>query len=91
MKYQLVFSEQSKEDLLRLKRSEPLAFKKASVLLKELMEHPTIGSGRPERLKGDRPGQWSRRISKKHRLVYEILEYKVLVYILSAYGHYNDK
>lgn len=91
MKYELVFSEQSKLDLSRLKRSEPAAFKKAAILLQELMAHPIYGTGHPEPLSGSRNGQWSRRISQRHRLVYEIVDTKILVYVLSAYGHYDDK
>ena len=59
--------------------------------LAELQEHPRTGTGKPELLSGDRAGQWSRRISQKHRLVYEIEETIVKVDILSAYGHYEDK
>lgn len=81
MRYELVFSTQSKEDLARLKKNEPKGFKKVSQMLLELMEHPTTGTGKPEKLKGNRSGQWSRRISQKHRLIY----------ILSAWGHYSDK
>jgi Txe/YoeB family toxin of toxin-antitoxin system len=36
--------------------------------------HPTSGTGKPEALRGDRKGQWSRRITKEHRLIYEIHE-----------------
>jgi len=90
MIYELIFSRQAKEDLSKLKKSEPQAFKKASKLLLELVEHPTTGSGKPEMLKGNRSGQWSRRISQKHRLVYEIHEEKIDVFILSSYGHYDD-
>lgn len=89
--YQLIFSRQAKDDLSRLKKDEPQAFKKVSKLLGELVDHPFSGSGKPEALKGNRSGQWSRRISQKHRLVYEVIENEVLVYILSSYGHYNDK
>lgn len=91
MKYELIFSDQSKDDLSRLKKDEPQAFRKARKMLLELMDHPTTGTGRPELLKGSRSGQWSRRISQKHRLVYEILDTKILIYILSAWGHYDDK
>jgi len=42
-------------------------------------------------LSGDRAGQWSRRISQKHRLIYMIDNEKVIVLLLSAYGHYDDK
>jgi toxin YoeB len=42
-------------------------------------------------LKGQPEGRWSRRISQKHRLVYRIFDTEVLVLVLSAYGHYDDK
>ena len=60
-------------------------------LEKELMEHPKTGTGKPEPLGGNRVGQWSRRITKKHRLVYEIHDKEVVVIVLTAYGHYDDK
>lgn len=89
--YTLVFAPQAIEDLSKLKKSEPAAFKKAGKLLAELQEHPKVGTGKPEPLSGDIAGQWSRRISQKHRLVYEIEETVVKVDVLSAYGHYEDK
>jgi len=81
----------AEEDMIRLRRSEPKAFNKALDLLDELMEHPRTGTGHPEPLSGDRAGQWSRRITLKHRLVYEIRETEVVVLVLTAYGHYDDK
>ena len=89
--YRIVYSEKSQEDLAKLRHNEPAAHKKAVKLLKELMEHPRTGTGHPEQLKGDRSGQWSRVITKKHRLIYEIFETEVHVDVLSAYGHYDDK
>jgi len=91
MIYQIIFSPTAEKGLQSLKRNEPQAYKKAIQLIQELQEHPTIGTGKPEPLKGNRLGQWSRRISQKHRLIYEIREEKVIVLILSAYGHYDDK
>ena len=41
--------------------------------------------------KSERSGQWSLRISQKHRLIYEIEENVVKVAVLSSYGHYDDK
>ena len=89
--YTLILAPQAIEDLSKLKKSEPAEKKKAGKLLAELQEHPRTGTGKPELLSGDRAGQWSRRISQKHRLVYEIEETIVKVDILSAYGHYEDK
>ena len=57
----------------------------------ELHIHPQTGTGHPEPLRGDSLGQWSRRITKKHRLVYQILNREVIVLVLTAYGHYDDK
>ena len=89
--YEIVYSERAKEDLAKLRREEPNAHKKAVKLLNELMDHPRTGTGKPEPLSGDRAGQWSRRITKKHRLIYEIFDSEVFVDVLAAYGHYDDK
>ena len=78
-------------DLLRLAKSEPKAFAKAQRFLEEMKVHPKTGTGHPEPLRGDRAGQWSRQITKKHRMVYEIHETEVIVLVLTAYGHYDDK
>ncbi|MBP3711231.1 MAG: Txe/YoeB family addiction module toxin [Bacteroidaceae bacterium] len=89
--YEIIYSPNAKEDLLKLQRSEPAAFKKVAKFIEELRVHPKTGTGHPEPLTGDRAGQWSRHISKKHRLIYEIFEREVYVDVLSAYGHYDDK
>lgn len=54
-------------------------------------EEAQKGTGKPEPLKGVDGELWSRRITKKHRMVYEIFETTVTVAVLSSYGHYNDK
>ena len=89
--YKIIFTPESEKNLAQLKKSEPLSFKKAVKLIDELVDHPTTGTGKPEPLSGDRAGQWSRRISQKHRLIYMIDNEKVIVLLLSAYGHYGDK
>ena len=89
--YEIVYSERAKEDLAKLRRDEPTAHKKAVKLLNELMDHPRTGTGKPEPLSGDRAGQWSRRITKRHRLIYEIFDSEVFVEVLASYGHYGDK
>lgn len=89
--YSIEYMPEAKEDLQRLKRSEPAAFKKAVKLINELIDHPKTGTGHPEPLKGKLENRWSRQITKKHRLVYRILETAVLVLVLSSYGHYDDK
>ena len=91
MTYEVKLSDQVKMDLVRLAKSEPKAFSKASRFIEELKEHPKTGTGHPEPLKGKPEGRWSREITKKHRLVYRIFEVEVYVDVLTAYGHYGDK
>lgn len=91
MNYAINLSPEAKEDLAKLRRNEPKAFKKARILLHELNEHPRTGTGKPEMLIGAESGLWSRRITHKHRMVYSIEDDVVQVYVLSSYGHYKDK
>lgn len=91
MAFVLKYFKQAVLDAERLQREEPKAFKKFLSLEEELREHPRTGTGKPEPLSGDHAGQWSRRITKKHRLVYEIHDQEVIVLVLTAYGHYDDK
>ena len=91
MIYDIDFRKEAMADMVALAHSDKKAFKKAQRLINELREHPRTGTGKPEPLSGDRAGQWSRRITKKHRLVYEIHDTQVVVIVISAYGHYNDK
>ena len=91
MIYNVIVAPRAEKDLKRLLENEPKAYSKAIKLIGELYEHPRTGTGKPEPLSGERSGQWSRRISKKHRLVYEIQDTEVIVLVLTAYGHYSDK
>ncbi len=89
--YNIEFSTEALLGVAKLKKSEPGCFNKLEKLLLELKEHPTTGTGHPEQLKGTSVPTWSRRISSKHRLVYKIEDDRVVVVILSTYGHYKDK
>ncbi|MBO7465770.1 MAG: Txe/YoeB family addiction module toxin [Bacteroidales bacterium] len=91
MSYRVKYQRQAIEDAARLQKDEPQAFKKLLKLEAELKEHPRTGTGHPEQLHGDRSNQWSRHITKKHRLIYEIYDTEVVVLVLTAYGHYGDK
>ena len=89
--YKLTFAPKAQKGLAKLKMSEPTYFKKAVKLLDEITIHPKDGTGHPELLKNEPDNTWSRHISKKHRLVYRVFETEVYIYVLSAYGHYDDK
>ena len=63
--------------------------RKINTLLMEIQRTPFEGTGKPEPLKGDLSGLWSRRINEKDRLVYSALDDSVVVY--QCLGHYSDK
>ena len=91
MSYRIDYRDSALDDLGLLKRNEPKCYKKALRLISELMEHPQTGTGHPEQLSADLNRKWSSRITKKHRLIYEIHDNEVVVIVISAYGHYSDK
>ena len=91
MSYKIKFLDNASRDALRLKQEEPKSFTKLMKMVDELKEHPMTGTGKPEYLKHDKRGVWSRRITQKHRLIYKTYNNIVVVEVVSAYGHYGDK
>jgi toxin YoeB len=90
--YTLDITAQAKKDIAYLKKNGGKAVtNKIEKLLVELIEHPKTGTGQVEQLKGNRQGQWSRRIDKKNCLVYSIDDAIVTVEVISAKGHFDDK
>lgn len=88
MIYHLDFSKQANNDIdFHRKSGNKSVLNKLLVLLNELTEHPFTGTGKPEQLKYNLTGYWSRRINHEHRLIYEVLEDIVLIH--SAVGHYQ--
>ena len=65
---------------------QKLAFK-IFELLADIQNNPFQGNGKPEPLKGDLSGFWSRRIDQEHRLIYKIEGDEIQV--LSCFGHYQ--
>ncbi|TNF19617.1 MAG: Txe/YoeB family addiction module toxin [Rhodobacteraceae bacterium] len=53
--------------------------KKINALIRECQRHPFAGTGKPEPLRGDLAGYWSRRISHEHRLVYKATETELVI------------
>ncbi len=87
MDYHLDFTDKAKEDIAtHEKAGNQMVVKKLFKLLTELSEHPYRGTGKPEALKHELSGCWSRRINKEHRLIYEVKGDTVFIH--SAKGHY---
>jgi toxin YoeB len=76
------------EDLLHLATHEPKAGRKALELIAECRRTPFTGRGKPEPLRHDLKGWWSRRITDEHRLVYRVIEGRMDV--AQCRFHYGD-
>lgn len=90
MNYNLNFKKKALDDIRKIKTSgRRIDLEKLNKIIEELKIHPTIGIGNPEQLKHHLSGFWSRRINKKDRIIYEIIEEPdKLVVVISALGHY---
>lgn len=91
-KYLVKFSESAIKELGKHKKSGNKSINnKIDKIFNELKETPFTGEGKPEQLKHNLLGFWSRRINKEHRMIYSVDESIVTVYVISAMGHYSDK
>ncbi len=91
-KFRLEIEEIAKQDIAKhFKVGNKSTLNKIETILKELSEHPHTGTGKPEKLKHDLKGYWSRRINQKDRIIYRVEENIVTVFVVSAMGHYDNK
>ncbi len=80
-------SEQAVEDIAYWNKSDAKKAAKIFSLLKNIMNTPFAGIGKPEPLKHDLAGYWSRRIDHEHRLIYKVTENAV--FVASCRYHYR--
>ena len=90
MKYRIILAEQAVKDYNFWKESGNKAIlKKIKRLLEDMAEHPFIGIGKPEALKYDLAGYWSRRINTEHRIVYRVIDDVIEIEVLAMRYHYR--
>ncbi|HEY3889213.1 MAG TPA: Txe/YoeB family addiction module toxin [Caulobacteraceae bacterium] len=68
----LVFSDQAWEDYLHWQAADANTLERLNGLIKECVRSPFTGTGKPEPLRGNLKGWWSRRITIEDRLVYRV-------------------
>lgn len=83
-----VWFEEAWEDYLYWQLQDKKMLKRINTLLKDIERNSFEGLGKPEPLKGELSGFWSRRIDDTHRLVYRIRG--GVLEVLSCKGHYDD-
>ena len=82
----LIFKGTSFSDFLDWRKSNPKIFARIVTILEETRRDPFSGKGKPEPLKHNLAGFWSRRIDQEHRLVYQANEKEIV--IISCKYHY---
>ncbi|MEQ8240292.1 MAG: Txe/YoeB family addiction module toxin [Cyclobacteriaceae bacterium] len=75
------------EDYQYWQQNDKILHKRVNQLIKEISRTPFDGIGKPEPLKFDKSGSWSRRINQEHRLVYQAFEGEII--ILACRFHYK--
>ncbi len=82
----IIFKKRALKELENWKDSDSNIFSKIIKILEDIQINPFNGIGKPEPLKYDKQGYWSRRITKEHRLVYKITNDSII--IVSCQFHY---
>ena len=87
----LIFSPLALEQWNDWKRTNPQVAKRIKKLLEDIYAHPFTGIGKPEPLKFDLAGKWSRRINSEHRIIYKVSDGIIEIDVLSMKYHYPKK
>jgi toxin YoeB len=83
----ITFSKNAWEDYISWQKEDKKTLSKINELIKDIQRTPFEGLGKPEPLKYDLTGYWSRRIDLEHRLVYQYRDNDLLIY--SCRFHYD--
>ena len=85
----IIFSKNAWEDYTSWQTEDKKTLRKINNSIKDILRSPYEGIGKPEPLKFDLAGLWSRRIDLEHRLVYKIENGDLLIY--ACRYHYDKK
>lgn len=84
----LIFTDNAWDDYLYWQKVDKKMVRKINELIKSIKRTPFEGIGKPEALKFDLAGYWSRRIDQEHRLVYQLQDNEVR--IIACRYHYDQ-
>lgn len=77
------------EEYLYWQKQDPKTLERINTIIKETRREPFMGIGKPEPLRSNLTGWWSRRITREHRIVYKV-ENDMLI-IMQCRFHYSDR
>ncbi len=83
----IAFTESGWNDYLWFNENDRKLLKRINLLIKDALRSPFAGIGKPEPLRGDLSGHWSRRINDEHRLVYKATSQELIV--IACRFHYK--
>ena len=83
-----VWYDKAWDEYIAWQKEDRKTLKRINDLLKDIDRHPFTGIGKPEPLKGDSRGYWSRRIDEVNRIVYKVERDQIA--IVQCGGHYDD-
>jgi toxin YoeB len=86
---QIVFDPQAFQDFTEWAETDRKMYQRIVALIKDILRHPFTGIGKPEPLKHELRGWWSRRINREHRVVYKSTAAAIV--ILSCKYHYTSR
>ena len=84
----LLWEDRAWNEYLYWQAQDKKTLKRINMLIKDIQRNPYDGIGKPEPLRGNLSGWWSRRIDKTNRIVY--YEQNEIIYIISCLGHYDN-
>lgn len=82
----LLWEDRAWDDYLYWQTQDKKTLKRINVLIEDIKRTPFVGRGKPEPLKNNLSGYWSRRIDETNRIVY--FEKDNIIYVISCRGHY---
>lgn len=85
---EIIFSKNAWEEYLTWQHENKKILKKINDLIREIQRTPYEGTGKPEALRYELSGFWSRRIDQEHRLVYKVSDNKI--FIVACKLHYDN-
>ena len=84
----LILQDDTLDDMMFFSRNNLKLLKKIIELMDAIANDPFTGIGKPEALKGDLKGYWSRRVNDEHRIIYQVTNDAVI--IISCRSHYRQ-
>jgi len=78
--HKIKFTKNASEDIGYWKKNDTKVYNRIKVIIGDIRNDPYTGIGKPEPLRYGLSGKWSRRLTKEHRIVYEINDGDIIIY-----------